>query len=386
LHGAAYYTPPAQVRSLAKDLALLPAWYAEAGDYVFTEETTPPCFFQSLPVEVRPPVIPVTREEISDPRITLPKMEAAPWGLSPQSVHLFTDWKARFGRDIDVPVWKEEYLSLASRRTAADCLADIQNRLPEESFPLPPVFFSEIEEIRAYMRQYPAQYVLKTPYSSSGRGLIWLRENTINDSDAAWIKGALKKQGSISMEQVLDKQSDFALEFYSDGRGQVHYEGLSLFHANGKGAYKGNVLQSQNRLWEQLQTLINRDTLLRIQEASTRAVQSLYAHRYTGYLGVDMLIYRAKDGAFAIHPCVEINLRHTMGLVAIRLFEKYFDHDATALFRILYAASPQHACEQHHLMEKTNPLTFKNGKIEKGYLSLCPVTTNTHYIAYILAT
>ena len=38
------------------------------------------------------------------------------------------------------------------------------------------------------------------------------------------------------------------MEFYSDGNGNIRYEGLSVFGAEKKGAYSGNVLGEQTYL------------------------------------------------------------------------------------------------------------------------------------------
>lgn len=74
-------------------------------------------------------------------------------------------------------------------------------------------------------------------YSSSGRGLLWLPERKLTTKDRTWIEGALNKQGCVSIECALDKYQDFAMEFYSDGNGNIRYEGLSVFGAEKKGAY-----------------------------------------------------------------------------------------------------------------------------------------------------
>jgi hypothetical protein len=313
-------------------------------------------------------------------------MEAAPWGLSPQSIRLFRDLKEHYGLNLDIPLWKEEYVALASRRTAARCLAEIQRLLPTQTLPPPPHFFSEVDEIEAHLHQNPGKYVVKMPYSSSGRGLLWLKGSILDKPDANWIKGAIRKQGFVSLEQTWEKIQDMGLEFFVNAKGEVNYEGLSLFHTNEKGAYKGNMLQRQADLWRILETYISPYTLLQIQEATAQAVAATYGSTYTGYLGVDMLIYKAGDGSFAVHPCVEVNLRYTMGMAALRLHEQYVDKSATALFNIHYEARPCLALAHHLRMKAAHPLMLNGGKLQKGYLSLCPVTNDTHYIAYIIAT
>ena len=106
---------------------------------------------------------------------------------------------------------------------------------------------------------------------------------------------------------------------------------------------------------------------------------------YTGYLGVDMLVYRKKaNGEFAIHPCIEVNMRYTMGMVALRISQKYLAPNARGDMRITYTSKPGEAYEQHCFMKKAYPLEMKDGKIKEGYISLCPVTKETKYRAYIL--
>jgi hypothetical protein len=382
VHHSAHYTPPRNVRMMMNDLALLPAWYADEGDCVFIDRPESPHLSTWLPEGIRPLATPLTRKEMA---ALLPHAEAAPWGLSPQSILLFNELKRKYGLNIEIPLWQDDYAALAGRRTAACCLAEIQKLMPCLTFPSPPVFFLQTEEIEAYLQQHPGSFVLKTPYSSSGRGLLWLHENRLTDSDKNRIKGILRKQGSVSLEPALNRVLDFALEFYSDGKGNLRYEGLSVFSTNNRGAYQGNKLRPQSALWDKLLAYTSKNTLSCLQQAVTQTLTNTFGTRYTGYLGVDMLVYKDKD-TFRIHPCVEINLRYTMGMAAIRLFENYLDEEADGIFNIRYETDSRQAYEQHLLMQKTYPLALKNGKLQQGYLSLCPVTEDTHYIAYILLT
>ena len=126
------------------------------------------------------------------------------------------------------------------------------------------------------------------------------------------------------------------------------------------------------------------ETYSRIQEAVRSVLQEVYGSTYAGGIGVDMLVYRQKDGSFAIHPCIEINMRYTMGMVALRLFQHYVAPRAVGDYRVSYEKEAGEALEKHRLMSETYPLRFANGRIQEGYLSLCPVTKDTHYRAYLL--
>ncbi|WP_280746473.1 MULTISPECIES: hypothetical protein [unclassified Parabacteroides] len=384
LQGSAHYTPSGNVQKMRQELALLPAWYADEGDYIFVEENTSPRFFSQYPEEVRPKVTILSREDIKKKAASLPRMEAAPWGITPQSIPLFEDLRDTYGLNIEVPAWKEEFTRLTSRQTAALCFQQIKERLPNISFPPPPLFFKELEEIEAWLNTHEGAFVIKTPFSSSGRGLLWLDNNCLKEKDKKWISGALKKQGSVGIEYALPKDQDMALEYYSDGEGNLRYEGISVFGTSKVGAYKGNNINEQAEYEEINHREIGTETYRQIQEAVTHVIQENYARHYKGYLGVDMLMYRTGKDSHALHPCLEINMRYTMGLAAIRLVEKYIHPDASGTFNIHYEVTPYRMNEWHKLMKQAYPCKLKEGKLRSGYYSLTPVTGKTHYTAYLV--
>ena len=97
-----------------------------------------------------------------------------------------------------------------------------------------------------------------------------------------------------------------------------------------------------------------------------------------------MLIYRTEAGAYAWHPCVEINMRRTMGLVALKLTQRLLADQVSGLFQITYQKEEGEAYRSHQEAQEAHPLCVEAGRIVKGYLSLCPVNPKTHYRAYLL--
>lgn len=383
LDGSNNYTPSATVRQMIKELAYLPVWYAEAGDYVYADETTSPRFLSLQPKEFRPFVTVVTPTDLLAQHAPLPPLEAAPWGISRQSLHVFRQLKQKGLTELHVAEWNEEYVRLSKRQTAAVCLEKIQELLPDTPFPATPRFCTQAREIEKYLLLRNPPFVLKTPLSSSGRGLLWVNERKLSDKDYKWIAGAINKQGAVSIDCGLKKHSDFAMEFYSDGNGAVRYEGLSVFNTEKRGAYSGNVLGSTEYL-ESFYLDNFPDLFPRIREAVRLAIQELYGSLYTGFLGVDMLIYHTNDGKLAIHPCIEVNMRYTMGMVALKLSRKYLHPRSIGDFSLTYNSKPGEAYERHTFMKKAYPATFCDGKLREGYVSLCPVTKASHYRAYML--
>ena len=383
LMGTPNYTAPENVRKMQKDLASLPLWYADAGDYVYVNERSAPNPLDSIPITLRPNVILLTKDKLKEKASILPTMEVAPWGLSPQSIHLFELLQEGTALSLAIPAWNTDYFHLTSRRTVEGCSKDLRRLLPDQPIPSSPHFCKSLDEAEKLISESDGTLILKTPYSSSGRGLLWLKEPKMDIQTRNWIKGAIKRQGMISIEKGLDKVQDFAMEFYSDGEGTVRYEGLSLFNTEERGAYTGNILEGQEKMLHRISQYVEKKAILRIQEAVRITLEAIYGNTYKGYLGVDMLVYRQENGCFAIHPCVEINMRYTMGMVALRLYQHYIHPDSTGYFRVDYEKESGEAYDKHQEMLSTYPLILTEGKIKSGYLSLCPVLRDTHYRAYI---
>ena len=162
--------------------------------------------------------------------------------------------------------------------------------------------------------------VVKAPWSSSGRGVRFMNGD-MNIYDKGWLRHVIEKQGSVMVEPYYNKVKDFGMEFVSDGLGTVSYVGLSLFHTS-NGAYTGNILASEEEKSDMISRYISVDLLNTIQQKICVRMEAVFKGRYTGAFGIDMMVVRRDDGdGFLLHPCVEINLRRTMGHVAISLTE-----------------------------------------------------------------
>ena len=162
--------------------------------------------------------------------------------------------------------------------------------------------------------------VVKAPWSSSGRGVRFM-DGIMNIYDSGWLRHVIEKQGSVMVEPYYNKVKDFGMEFLSDGRGAVSYVGLSLFQTS-NGTYTGNILADEEEKQDMISRYIPVDLIRSIQEKICAFMGTLLKDRYAGAFGIDMMVIRRDDGdGFLLHPCVEINLRRTMGHVAISLTE-----------------------------------------------------------------
>lgn len=374
-----YYMAPANVLRMQQELAYLPAWYGSPTDFVLIDEKTDKSRINALR-EIFPLLPkPIYSHEIGE----YSNQELCLWGVSPQSLRFFEKIAEDHAINLKIPEWKEDYLYSNSRIAAQDCLKDLVQNFEEISSDIIPVFCENIEEIQDILLQKNGAMLAKAPYSSSGRGLIWLHSKILNEKQKQVLSGILTKQKQISLEPIWDKKTDFSLQFFSDGNGSVRFEGFSLFETGTRGEYLSGYLYSQEKILSILTEKIPEDLLFNTKEELLRILAEKFAFFYKGILGVDMMIYE-NNGKFCLHPCLEINFRYTMGYLAIKIQQNYLHKDSQGKMCIDYNKSDGINAEKHKELKKNHPLKLKNGLIEKAYLSLCPLSEETKYHAYII--
>lgn len=72
------------------------------------------------------------------------------------------------------------------------------------------------------------------------------------------------------------------------------------------------------------------------------------------------------DPLYRIHPCVEINLRMNMGMVARCLYDRYVVPGGEGVFRVAYHATPGEALTEHERMATRISFTHWRGKSTFG--------------------
>ncbi|MBQ9561156.1 MAG: hypothetical protein IJV10_02620 [Prevotella sp.] len=154
--------------------------------------------------------------------------------------------------------------------------------------------------------------IVKAPWSSSGRGV---KEFTIHNSQ--FIVNTIAKQGTVIAEKKCDRVRDFAIEYSIDRHGEVNCKGLSLFDTS-LGAYKGNMLLEEDEKLNILAGYVDKELIKQVSGRIKQFLSPRLKGSYEGPFGVDMMICRSADG-YLLNPCVEINLRRTMGHVALAL-------------------------------------------------------------------
>lgn len=325
--GKANFTAPHAGRQLRHDLGWLPACWKEQGDAVLVEDVDAAqlaCKRRKLE-----PGIFVDKGMLK----SLPIDRVEPWG-----------WNAalraellRHGVRADILPTEEDIAAirnLSHRRTASWLLPQLRTEgTLGEAWEC-----SSIEEVESRLKQY-GHLTLKAPWSSSGRGIRFLSRETPVENIHGWLRNLIRLQGTVMVEPYYNKVCDMGMEFVSDGKGHVSYEGLSLFHT-ANGAYTGNIIATERAKRAKISHYLSLELLDATQERICQLLGKAFDGKYQGPFGVDMMVVGASPAACLLHPCVEINLRHTMGHVALALGRKINptdDDDIRRVMRIDYS-------------------------------------------------
>ena len=354
--GLSNFTAPHAGRQLRHDLGFLPAVWAADGDAVVVDDVA---LAERIWLRMAPRIERMLGSEcFHDRNIQFLQWKqlvscrettsVAPWGWN--SALRATLLRHGVAEPL-LPLTEQiaTMRELSHRRTAAHLLSKLRLQgTVGEAFECRTA--GGVDELS---RRY-GRVVLKAPWSSSGRGLRFIDTQRLPQDGRClpanvgrWQAGVITSQGSVMVEPYYNKVKDFGMEFVSDGCGHVRYLGLSLFHTS-NGAYTGNVLATEAVKRDMLSRYVTVELLHAVQDRVCEETARLFNGRYRGPFGVDMMVCAAPgthggmagDKCFLLHPCVELNLRRTMGHVALALTPT--DDDIRCVMRMEYHEDNYH--------------------------------------------
>ena len=310
-----YFTAPHAGRQLRNDLDYLPVLWAEEGDYVLVENVSSAQQHASRLQRYGKQVNFVDKNGVE--RLSGQIDKVLPWGW---------DSSIKFQlRQMGVKpsiLTDDEALAnirrLSNRQFSSAVLKELQ-----ESF-VHPILLGKSSYVDIIVELESILQIL-------GKAVI------LDAALANWSKNVIKTQGGIMIEPYYNKVKDFGVEFYANENG-VHYAGLSVFHTV-NGAYVGNSLANEAEKHSTLSTYVSNELLHEVISALEQLLTNHLRGVYSGPLGVDMMIVAAED-SFMLHPVVEINLRRTMGHVALSL--SAWEELHNRMMRIDYDGSHYH--------------------------------------------
>lgn len=373
-HGGAYYMPPRGVKQFMADLAMLPYWYAEEGSAIVACGEDNANFLRQMNECFHRDVKLILPSELSENHMLMP------WG-----------WNVGLRQRLmeegvdETPIPSDEQLAtwriLSSRHNTEEILKTFEDKHPwiGRSWRL-----TSMDDCRRALSELSRGCVLKLPWSGSGKGLNWCRAGMTPHIEA-WCAKALRTQGSIQAAPIYNKVLDFAMEFDRAAGGELAFVGYSRFGTGESGAYQANYLAPDEEIEAEIAAYLPPDTLAETQRRLVPMLDKLLASHYCGYLGVDMMVCREED-AYRLHPCVEVNMRMNMGVVAHNFYRDYVVPGAHGLFEVKHFNTPNELRASTERIRQMHPVRMVEGRIASGFLPLVPIGAETCNLAYVLIT
>jgi hypothetical protein len=164
-------------------------------------------------------------------------------------------------------------------------------------------------ESLADLERVPGPWVVKAPYSASGRSRYIHREESVLTDPKAHrtVERLFELHGPLLFEPWMERTADFGCSALLTPSG-LRVLGFHRQTVDLKGQFAGIELPAEVP-----------DRMKEVVEGVGRALQRA---GYVGPFGIDAWEYRRPDGGLAFNPLGEINARMTFGLVARALAER----------------------------------------------------------------
>ena len=311
------FATPHVGRQMRSDLGYIPALWAEDGDVVVVEDIdAAELLYKRHKLTSRARVEFVTTEQLEN-TVSGDGYRFAPWGWNKSIRSTFLD--AKIPKTMLPSEQQLDSIRMLSNRALAVKLLSSMKGM-QGVIGLSAVCNSS-EEVEEALKLHK-DIVVKAPWSSSGRGVRYISiDDGPNENVQKWINNTFEKQGSIIVEKKCRKIQDFAMEFQAKTDGKVVYDGLSLFTTK-NGAYTGNILLPEDEKEEYLHRYLSPALLDEVKKQIEVFLTKEINGTYLGPLGVDMMIcspWEEGTSDVVLNPCIEINMRRTMGHVALAL-------------------------------------------------------------------
>ena len=360
-----HFDAPASARKFAFDCSALPIWYAQTDGVVVSESTSSAWLGNMAELFPQLKCLSYTTSFKGTDRIE-------PWG-----------WNKTIRRQAELQGAKNlpdiEFLNtlrmLQHRKLSIEATNKLSLLANNKLKIANPAFLLAKDDIPDFVAKQPYA-IFKAPWSGSGKGIV-RSLNGLSENLLHRVQNIAEKQGGIIAEPLYEVIQNFAMEFVCS-QGKSDFAGYSWFFTNEHGAYTGNLLASDGHIETLLSQWISLHDLHAVRTSLREFIDRNIAPQYEGFVGVDMFVFRHND-EIVIHPCVEFNLRMTMGLVARKFFDNFVEEGHTGMFTVDFEKTNNVLVQHLEQRKKQNPLVVKQGKIQSGSLSLTEISPESLY-------
>lgn len=170
-------------------------------------------------------------------------------------------------------------------------------------------------EVESWLKTESYPKVLKTSYGFAGRGKFLLESADFYPTIQAEVMKMFEEGHILIGEPWVPRLFDFSTQWYLGDEESPQLLGATHMENTPDGTYRKTSTMPFGMYEPFLEKHLEQVKI---------PLQLILEEGYHGYLGIDAMVYRNPQTMDeALHPIVEINLRKTMGWLALKLTEKF---------------------------------------------------------------
>ena len=241
-----------------------------------------------------------------------------PWAWSPDAARQFEPYAGQVSKNVSWQ-WREA-LPAHCLSKGFGCSAEESLGQAEGAGVFCGDVASAIEAVKRFSES--GDVLLKAVHACAGRG--HLRVKVGETVPEAWLVEALAQHGGMVVEPWLERVHDFSV-LYEKKRDGVQLVGMTHMENDAAGRFLGSSVYPKwgSGLDPEVAEFLFRERDITAFYRDQMA--GFFAEKLPGYvgpIGVDAMVFRKVDGRLGLRRIVEINVRMTMGRVALELHKK----------------------------------------------------------------
>ena len=237
-----------------------------------------------------------------------------PWAWSPEASQLFEPFAQQVSKKIK-DQWRAPVPSSWLSKEIGYLLEKRIGSL-EDNRPV----CRDVEHALSMISNHSVVY--KPGYGCAGKGFRIAKEK--NSELEKWLSATIKENGFVIAEPWVQRVEDFSVHYHVEN-GRVDFLGATKVVNDHRGRFRGiDVAPRWSKLIDQeLTTFLYKEELFGrwYHEIIPEELGSLL-DQYNGPASIDAMVWRDSDGKLRLRKVVELNVRMTMGRVALDLQKK----------------------------------------------------------------
>ena len=237
-----------------------------------------------------------------------------PWAWSPEASQLFEPFAQQVSKKIK-DQWRDPVPSSWLSKEIGYLLEKRIGSL-EDNRPV----CRDVEHALSMISNHSVVY--KPGYGCAGKGFRIAKEK--NSELEKWLSATIKENGFVIAEPWVQRVEDFSVHYHVEN-GRVDFLGATKVVNDHRGRFRGiDVAPRWSKLIDQeLATFLYKEELFGkwYHEIIPEELGSLL-DQYNGPASIDAMVWRDSDGKLRLRKVVELNVRMTMGRVALDLQKK----------------------------------------------------------------